>query len=87
MPAGMDYLQRQRLEVAKAIKEEEAEKVRIEQDLAVLQSRLAHIQESLQKKVSLISTRVQSCAKHLPSAGRQHFPRHASCTMHGLSAQ
>lgn len=83
----MDYLQSQRLEVAKAIKEEEAEKVRIEQDLAVLQSRLAHIQESLQKKVSLISTRFQSCAKHLHSAGRQHSPRLTPCTMHGLSAQ
>ena len=37
--------------MAKAIKEEEAEKTRIEQDMAVLQSRLAHIKESLQKKV------------------------------------
>ena len=37
--------------MAKAIKEEEAEKMRIEQDMAVLQSRLAHIKESLQKKV------------------------------------
>ena len=50
--AGMEHLQSQRLEVAKAIKEEEAERVRIEQDMAVLQSRLAHIKESLQKKVS-----------------------------------
>ena len=50
---GMDHLQSQRLEVAKAIKEEEAEKLRIEQDMAVLQSRLAHIKESLQKKVGL----------------------------------
>ncbi|CAK0784524.1 hypothetical protein CVIRNUC_007728 [Coccomyxa viridis] len=48
----MDHLQSQRLEVAKAIKEEEAEKTRIEQDMAVLQSRLAHIKESLQKKVA-----------------------------------
>ena len=44
--AGMEHLQSQRLEVAKAIKEEEAERVRIEQDMAVLQSRLAHIKES-----------------------------------------
>ena len=51
--AGMDHLQSQRLEVAKAIKEEEAERVRIEQDMAVLQSRLAHIKESLQKKVNI----------------------------------
>ena len=49
----MDHLQGQRLEVAKAIKEEEAERVRIEQDMAVLQSRLAHIKESLQKKVNI----------------------------------
>ena len=83
----MDHLQSQRLEVAKAIKEEEAEKVRIEQDLAVLQSRLAHIQESLQKKVSLSSTRFQSYVKHLLSAGRQHSPWLTFCTMHGLSAQ
>ena len=46
-------MQSQRLEVAKAIKEEEAERVRIEQDMAVLQSRLAHIKESLQKKVNI----------------------------------
>ena len=51
--AGMDHLQSQRLEVAKAMKEEEAERVRLEQDMAVLQSRLAHIKESLQKKVSM----------------------------------
>lgn len=83
----MDHLQSQRLEVAKAIKEEEAEKVRIEQDLAVLQSRLAHIQESLQKKVSLLRTRFQLFAHHLHSAGRQHSPRLTFCTIHGLSAQ
>ena len=40
--------------MAKAIKEEEAEKTRIEQDMAVLHSRLAHIKESLQKKVCLL---------------------------------
>ena len=80
----MDHLQSQRLEVAKAIKEEDAEKVRIEQDLAVLQSRLAHIQESLQKKVSLLSTSFQLCAHHSLSAGRQHSPRLTSCTIHGL---
>ncbi len=51
----MEHLQSQRLEVAKAIKEEEAERVRIEQDMAVLQSRLAHIKESLQKKVNATS--------------------------------
>ena len=53
--AGMEHLQSQRLEVAKAMKEEEAERVRIEQDMAVLQSRLAHIKESLQKKVNATS--------------------------------
>lgn len=52
----MEHLQSQRLEVAKAIKEEEAERVRIEQDMAVLQSRLVHIKESLQKKVSAACT-------------------------------
>ena len=56
----MEHLQSQRLEVAKAIKEEEAERVKLEQDMALLQKRLAHIKESLQKKVSLPSALMQT---------------------------
>ena len=56
----MEHLQSQRLEVAKAIKEEEAERVRIEQDMAVLQSRMVHIKESLQKKVNAACTDANS---------------------------
>ena len=64
--AGMEHLQSQRLEVANAIKEEEAERVRIEQDMAVLQSRLAHIKESLHKKVTAFC----------PQKGRRPDVRH-----------
>ena len=67
--------------MAKAIKEEEAEKTRIEQDMAVLQSRLAHIKESLQKKVRAtcpfgwagpVSARAPACKDGWQNLRRQH---------------
>ena len=64
--AGMEHLQSQRVEVAKAIKEEEAERVKLEQDMALLQKRLVHIKESLQKKVSAARTNAHAgCMAHV----------------------
>lgn len=53
--AGIQELQEKRLEVAKQVKSEEAERHQLQQDLAVLTNRLSHIDASLRRKVRLIA--------------------------------
>ena len=83
----MDYLQSQRLEVAKAIEEEEeAEKVRIEQDLAHAAEPpgahpgvAAEEGQPYQHKVPILCRALKLCG--------QIAMLLTSCTMLGLSAQ
>lgn len=47
---GIQELQEKRLDVAQQIKEEEGERLKLQQDLAILTERLSHIHASLQRK-------------------------------------
>lgn len=49
---GIEDLREKREEVGKQIREEEGEKAKVQQDLQVLTKRLAHINDSLARKVS-----------------------------------
>lgn len=49
---GIEDLREKREEVGKQIREEEGEKAKIQQDLQILTKRLAHINDSLARKVS-----------------------------------
>lgn len=49
---GIEDLREKREEVGKQIREEEVEKAKVQQDLQVLTKRLAHINDSLARKVS-----------------------------------
>lgn len=51
-PVGIEDLREKREEVQKQIRDEEAEKSKLQQDLQVLTKRLAHINDALARKVS-----------------------------------
>ena len=51
MAAGIEDLREKREEVQKQIRDEEAEKAKLQQDLQLLTKRLAHINDALARKV------------------------------------
>jgi hypothetical protein len=50
--AGIEDLREKREEICKTIREDEAEKARIQNDIAILTKRLSHVNESLARKIA-----------------------------------
>ena len=66
--AGIEDLREKREEVQKQIRDEEAEKGKLQQDLQLLTKRLAHINDALARKVR---NGMQSDARHIPFSWHQ----------------
>lgn len=59
--AGIEDLREKREEVQKQIRDEEAEKSKLQQDLQILTKRLAHINDALARKVGQIYGITAAC--------------------------
>ncbi|KAL4859083.1 deflagellation-inducible protein [Chlorella vulgaris] len=66
LAACLEDLLQQRENVARSAREEEAERLRLAQDLAVLQRRLAHLDASLERKAASQTGTASSLADFVP---------------------